>query len=236
MKKWMNTIFFGICFITAVLHLLYCILLLDGDMISSTALGIVVLITGYLFMDSIRSAFKKSNENARFYVDHIMGEEMEKRNERYTQLMNLQKAVYSATKKNTAYMAEQFEALSARLDALESNLDNAERRITELQKKALEGQKNALNYELSYIKENTKHLIGYMKNLDAPLKNREEELVKEENNAPETNPPRKDESISEADNQTANMDNNNTIAPLYDDPNKKLTAEEIATLFDSYGK
>lgn len=236
MKKWMNSMFFGSCFIAAVLLEVFCILILDGDVFSVAALGIVILITGYLLMDSLRSSVRKGSENAKFYIDHVMGEQMEKWNEKYKELMNLQKAIYTATKKNTAYLTEQLEALQTRLEALENNNDKAAKRITELQKKALEGQKNALNLELAYMKENTKHLTGYIKKLRGSLREQTQALEKENNQAPETDQPPMAEPVTEADNQTDIIDKSRTVTPLYEDPNKNLTADEIAALFASFGK
>lgn len=236
MKKKMNSIFFGSCFIAAVLLEVFCILILDGDGFSVAALGIVILITGYLLMDSLRSSVMKGSESARFYIDHVMGEQMETWNEKYKELMNLQKAIYTATKKNTAYLTEQLEALQTKLEALENSNDKAAKRITELQRKALEGQKNALNLEIAYMKENTKHLTGHIKKLRVSLKEQTQVLETENKKAPITEQPSMTEPVTEADNTGEVIDTRSTATPLYDDPNKSLTADEIASLFASFGQ
>lgn len=134
-----------------------------GDLFSVAGIGVVVLITGYLLLDSIRSKLIESSKGAKFYLDQIYQEETQRGNERYTELANLQKATYSATKKNTAMLSEQFEEILLRLETLEINNTKALNKMTELQKKALEGQKNALNLEINYNKENTKQLIKVLR-------------------------------------------------------------------------
>lgn len=163
MKKWMNTLFFGGCFIVAILLEAYGMIAWKGSLFSVIALGLVVLITGYLFMDSIKSRLMQGSENARFYVDRLLNEESEKWGERHTEMVNLQKASYTATKKNAAMQMEQFNEVLTRLENLEDNNARTLQKIIELQKTSLEGQKNALNLELSYLKDHTKRIIGAMK-------------------------------------------------------------------------
>jgi hypothetical protein len=302
MKKWMNTLFFGSFFIAAMLIEIYSIQILEGNLFSTAGLGIVVLIAGYLFMDSIRGALRQGREEAKFYMDRVFSEEAEKWNERYTELLNLQKASYTATKKNSAASAKQSEEILSKLEAiletrlktLEENHAKAWQRITELQKKALEGQKNALNLELQYSKENTKRIIGILqeeeKNTEIgerlseilslleinnrllqswisrtdnkgtgdypdsgakPKEARTGEAFEEDNIAAQdfyqqldtaghTIEPgwslEKEEPEPEAAGQPDVPDEKPKAAPLYEDPNKALTADEIAALFASFGK
>lgn len=286
MKKIMNSIFFGSLFIAAILIEAYSIQILDGNLFSTVGLGIVVLITGYLFMDSIRSFVEQRSDQAKFYMDRALSEENEKWSERYTELLNLQKANYTAIKKNTAMLTEQFEDLQTRLEALENDQTKALQKVLELQKKSLEGQKNALNLEISYNKENTKRLMGMLReeenqtaeqitkiltlleknnellqskisisdnteeqdnhitqNLyqedfyqDLDMADHIEDELKEDENTSETGWSMEDEPESEADASFDPEQSEQTITPLYDDPNKALTADEIAALFAAYGK
>lgn len=163
MRKWMNTVFFGGCFMVAMLLEAYGMIIWEGNLFSAIALGLVVLITGYLFMDSIRSRLMQSSENAKFYMDRVLNEESEKWSDRHTEMVNLQKASYTATKKSTALLVEQFNEVLTRLETLEDNNARMLQKVIELQKASLEGQKNALNLELSYLKDHTRRIVGAMK-------------------------------------------------------------------------
>jgi hypothetical protein len=253
MMKWINTIFLGSCFIAAILTESYSIQILNGNLIVTTGLGIVVLLTGYLFMDSIGKLIRKNSDRAKFYVDQILKEEDEKWGGRYTEVINLQKASYTATKKNTAALTEQFEEVFSRLEALENSNRIAWQKVTELQKKSLEGQKNALNFEINHMNENMKRLAGMLQedgknhiseqlerllellenNNLLPAKSKLPETDYENENTPEPGLLNNNEPESEAANST-NKDIK--VTPLYDDPNKALTTEEIAALFASVGK
>lgn len=163
MKKKLNILFFSLCFLAALLLEAYFIQTAEEDWFSLAAVGVVVLITGYLLMDSIRCQITKSLDNTKFFFDHLYKEETGKWNERYIEFSNLQKATYTATKKTSVMLTEQFEQILNRIEAIETNNTKALQKITELQKKALEGQKNALNLEVNYNKENTRLLIHAIK-------------------------------------------------------------------------
>ncbi len=315
MKKWMNTLFFGGFFIASVIIEIYCIFMWEGNPISTIALGLVVLITGYLFMDSIRSWFIKSCNDLQFFMSHMVSEDNDKWKDQYVELLNLQKATYTATKKSNAASSELLEGIMGRLDQLEKNNENTMQRIIELQKKLMEGQKKALNLEIKYNKENTKQIISVLKE-EIALSDRKEQLLQilallengsenrtesktnnrsehttnvdsltgfiedsymenssdrqgelEENdygeiisdmdtyqveetydgededndgkatvfieNAPESEDTNTE---TEADISIDNTENNSKVVPLYDDPNKALSADEIAALFASFGQ
>jgi hypothetical protein len=302
MKKKMNVIFYGSSFIASVLIEAYSITIFGGNLFSTIGIGIVVLVTGYLLMDSIRDKIAQNSENAKFYMDHLIKEETEKWSERYTELLNIQKATYTATKKNTAILTEQFDEVLLRLETLENNNTKALQKITDLQKKALEGQKNALNFEINYNKENTKRLMGVFReegkstefqeqlstiltllednnrllkthgnnkeNTDSEVEldtyqetgyqeviNENDTLTKDfyeeldlvdhinddevkEENASESNWTFEEEQEPEAINPISENEENDkpAVIPLYDDPNKALTADEIAALFASFGQ
>ncbi|MDD3173569.1 MAG: hypothetical protein PHF63_07910 [Herbinix sp.] len=160
MNKRMNIIFFGICFLASLIGEAYCLLILNGDTLSTVGIGMVVLITGYLLMDSIKNLIKSKNEKIMFYLDRILTEETEKWNERFTELTNIQKATYTATKKNNAMLSEKLSEVVLILDSMENNYTKETQRMIELQKRSMEGQKNSLNMELHYNKENTKQIIN----------------------------------------------------------------------------
>jgi hypothetical protein len=296
MKNRMSIIFFGVCLLAALLGEEYCIQNLNGDLFSTLGIGLVVLIMGYLFLDSIRSNIRQRRDKAQFYLDRFVKEMTEKWSERYTELTNIQKATYSVTKKNTQEISKQFEDILLRLEDMENNNMNMLQILLELQKKSMEGQKNALNMQIHYGKENTKQLITAIRaeeNKNDGSKQRSDilYLLKENNellknaldridncnrykysnedikmNAPEPMTSRQEELESEADPPSENEleihaeipqpeDGSNLLAqeaadqteeniksegvfvkPLYDDPNKNLSAEEIAALFASAGK
>lgn len=130
-----------------------------ANLFSIVALGAVVLIIGYLWMDSIRNKLSESGKEIKNYIDQMYIEEKGRWNERFTELQNLQKATYTATKKNTTTISEQLEELIDRIDSLEVNNAKALQRLTDLQLKALEGQKKALSLEINHNKENTRQLM-----------------------------------------------------------------------------
>lgn len=163
MKKILNSSFFGICFLASIIAEAYFIRIGTDNLFSVAGIGIVTLIVGYLLIDSIRSGINRRIEEVKFYLDQNHREDTEKRIERYTEESNLQKATYTAMKKNTIIMSQQFEEMTERLEALENNTSRALSMMIELQKKSLEGQKNALNLEINYNRDNTKQLIQALK-------------------------------------------------------------------------
>ncbi len=214
MKKWINTLFFGSCFIAAVLIEIYALIIWEGNYFSTVSLGVVVLITGYLFMDSIRSRLFRLGTDAKFFMDRIMDEETERWMESHMELMNLQKAAYTATKKNAELITGQFAELLTRLETLEHNNAAMLQKMLELQKKSLEGQKNALNLELNYNNENTKKILEALKAGD-----KEAEAGIIGNNGREDA-----------------LDSEIKVTPIYENPNTNLTSDEIASLFASFGQ
>lgn len=279
MKKRLNTVFFSICFLAALIAEAYCIIALEGEPISTAGMGVVALIMGYLLLDTIRGQWKQGGDKLKFYLEQIYREEAEKWNERYTEILNLQKASYAATKKRELRTDEKYEELLIRLSSLEKNHTAALHKIAELQKKLMDGQKNALNIEVNYNKENTKLLIKTLReelgklNQEEQLslilaalqqggteylkKDTEDIMIKDEgpdvsledwmksepedgNDAVGTEEsPEQEEGMPEEETLEAELPEEETaptITPLYDDPNKALTPDEIAALFASFGK
>jgi hypothetical protein len=159
MKKILNSSFFGVCFLAALLAEAYFIRIDTENLFSVVGIGMVTLITGYLLIDSIKSGLDKRINDAKLYMDQIYREETERSSERYTNESDLHKATYTAMKKNTVQMSQHANEVMDRLETLEHNMEKALSTITELQKKAMEGQRKALNYEINYNKENTNQLI-----------------------------------------------------------------------------
>ncbi len=218
MKKRLNLMFLSICFLAAIVIEAYFIQRPEEDLLSVAGIGAVVLITGYLWMDGIRSFFTG----------------------KYTEIINLQKAVYTATKKDTMEVTRQLSELLARMEVMENNTINALQVIADLQKKALEGQKNALNYKINYNKENTKQIIAAVQEgsnraelleLLSRLYNRLDGTYQAAKENPEEEFFEEEDLTSEAVTQASSV-----IAPLYDDPNKNLSTDEIASLFASFGQ
>lgn len=339
MKKRLNIGFFSICFLAAIIAEAYFVQAESENLISVGGIGLVVLITGYLLFDSIRSKLVQSMKDMRFYLDQHLREETYRWDERFTEVNNLCKATYTATKKNSAMLSGQLEGVLQRIDRLDENTTRALQTIAELQRKSLEGQKNALNYEINHNKENTKQIIRALKEaheegkhnasdelwtklLSSMEKNNElletsistlnqmmsdrtfertstqntslsqefsedfyEELdstdqineestfietedwglgmisgsdtieekdrsINEEENTPDVSSALMEETVPEAMDYNYEEDlipdkeaeiespevSQPTITPLYDDPNKSLSADEIAALFASLGK
>ncbi len=279
MKKRLNTVFFSICFLAALIAEAYCIIALKGEPISAAGMGIVALIMGYLLLDTIRGQWKQGGEKVKFYLEQIYREEAEKWNDRYTEMLNLQKASYAATKKRELRTDEKYEELLLRLSTLEKNHTASLQKIAELQKKLMDGQKNALNIEVNYNKENTKLLINALReelgklNQEEKLsliltavqqggtgilkEDTEEAVLKEEEqdsglidwrkeeteegSEKFTAPEETEQEEAQAAEETLDIEMSQeeaapAITPLYDDPNKALTADEIAALFASFGK
>lgn len=256
MKKRLNSMFFGICFIAALLTEVYCIQTLKGDLFSIIGIGIVVLIMGYLLIDSIRESITSGTENTKSYLDQIRKEEGDRWVGLYSELINLQKATYSATKRNSVLLEKQLEQLLYRIDAIENNNGKALERMLELQKKSLEGQMKALNLEIKNDKENAKQLLkaiqeegnrrDYSEQLRSIIDLLEENkellniyAIQYEYN--ENVSEQIESADADSEPETEEIDNsiiqsyNKKVIPLYDDPNKALTADEIASLFASYG-
>lgn len=261
MKRRLNTIFFCICFIAAVIAETYCFISLNGDFISVTGIGIVVLITGYLLLDSLRSNMTKGIHDIRFYIDHMYLEETKNWNARMDTLFDIQKATYAATKKSTAELNEKFDLIINSLEKLEESNIEAMQRITKLQKMSLDGQKNGLNLSVNYEKENTSQILQLLEGNHTA----QTELIQQILSQIKTNPGRievnKGLDISSNNNTEINKvedksdmtqvdpnmgeglptaqkeaEEKPTVIPLYDDPNKNLTADEISALFASYGQ
>lgn len=334
MKKLNTPQFFSLCFLAALMAEAYCFIVLEGDPISVVGIGVVVLITAYLLLDSILGKASQSRDKAKVYVETIYKEETEQWKERYSELVNIQKATYSAFKKNSALMEEQIKELHSRLESLEETNSKAMLRIAELQMKALEGQKNAVNLEVKYNKQNTLQIIDAIReesgrnnnsedlakildvlsanhelleeyrNVLENLRNEsfsetsydntalsffdedeeqeaskeymeeevsiedtftssafiedtfpdeefedkasdiiEEEIIEEETSEEETAEEEtveeetvEDKIVEDKIVEEINEDVRPTVIPLYDDPNKKLSPEEIAALFSSFGQ
>lgn len=158
-KKKKNIIAIGGCFITTLLLQIYSIELVHVSIMFPIGLGLLALIIGYFFMDAIRQYVEQDRMDDKFYLDHAISHESEKWLECYTELLNMQKATYTATKKNAEYQIKQFDEVLLRLDALEKNQATSLNKIIELQTKALEGQKKALNIEINHSKENVNRIM-----------------------------------------------------------------------------
>ncbi|TAH68324.1 MAG: hypothetical protein EWM47_08185 [Anaerolineaceae bacterium] len=205
MKRKAGIILFGISFLVAILGEAYLLNVSQPHVFSIIGIGIVVILTGYLFFDSIWEHISASNKKKELLWDEAERLDSEKWDSRYTELLNIQKATYTALKKGNLKLEEDIKELSDRLS-----------QIIQLQNKAIEGQKKALSISVNYSKEHTKELIEAIK--EESMRNLAASSI---------------ESYVEAnDYEKAESE----IIPLYDDPNAALTADEIAKLFDSYGK
>lgn len=231
MKNKLNIGFFCVCFIASLIAESYCIF--NRDWFSVIGIGIVSLILAYLLIDSIRTRWKNTVGKLENVID-TYEEQIKLQNDRYMEVNKLQKATYTALKKNTLLINEKFDDIQNRLD----NFEKKNEKIIKLQRKALEGQKNALNIEVNYHKENTEHLI---ETIHEELKEITEKQQMTGLDGIEN------QMFSEADTSGINEKaqakidepepyKQPNIIPLYDDPNKELSKEEIDQLFSSYSK
>lgn len=249
MKKKINLVFFGVCFLASLLIEAYCLLVLDGDIFSTAGISIVVLVTGYLLLDGIRGEIRQSSQRVKLLLEQVYRDETEKAGERYTETLNIHKASYSAVKKNSVMVNDKFEELFQKLNAMERSNTNALQKVADMQKKSMDGQKNALNYEINYNKENTKQLIkaireeselleknhGQLMRILAALENGGTAIPSSEVSGIFEPAGRNFREDAREDN-SINEEEAPAIVPLYADPNKELTKDEIAALFETYGK
>lgn len=152
MKRKASIILFGISFLIAILGEIYLLNASQPHVFSIIGIGTVVILTGYLFFDSIWEYVSSLNKKKEFLWEEMIRQDAEKWDSRYTELLNIQKATYTALKKSDSKLQEQINELSDRL-----------RQIIEIQNKLVEGQTKALNISVNYSKEHTKKLIEAIK-------------------------------------------------------------------------
>lgn len=196
MNRKVSIILYGISFIIAILGEAFLLNVTRPHMFSIIGIGVVVILTGYLFFDSIWEYISSEIRKKGLIEEESSRHNSEKWDERYTELLNIQKATYTALKKSDSKLEVEIKELSDKLDQL-----------ILLQKKSMDGQKKALNLSINYSKEHTKELLN---------------AIKEESKGSEPSG-----NMKKAEQE---------IKPLYDDPNAALSADEIAKLFESYGK
>jgi translation initiation factor 2 alpha subunit (eIF-2alpha) len=210
MKRKVSIMLFGVSFLIAILGETYLLNVARPHIFSIIGIGIVVILTGYLFFDSIWEYISSSlNKRKELLLEEIIRQETEKWDSRYTELVNIQKATYTALKKNHTKLEEQIEELS-----------DGFRQITQLQNKTVEGQMKALNIAVNYSKEHTKELLESIKEMGMNNKHIEQSSTIESH-----------QEVNESKNEKAESE----IKPIYDDPNAALTADEISNLFKNYG-
>lgn len=274
MKKRLNAVFFGICFLIALLSEAYYIVVRKDDLFTIIGIGLVVLITAYLFMDTIRGTVKQNIEVLKFYTDRLIREEDEKWKLRYSELENHQKAVQAEVRSIAELNEKQSKEFMDLLEAIEDNSQKHYERIIRIQKLSMEGQRNALNLEIQYNRANTKQLIKVLReykaggNYEEPiskilvtleennallkkrfgsLDNSEDSIVEKDEAIYESEEIKPDSGVAETNMETEaarvieqeNKDNTpviNDTEVLKADPNKELSAEEIAALFATLGK
>lgn len=266
MKKKLNVIFFGICLMASILLEGYCFIVLDGEPVSTIGIGIIVLIMSYLLLDSIREQIILGSRNARVILEQIYYEDSEKWNERCMEVINLQKATYTATKKNTVMLEDKLDRIITAQEQLNQETLSTLQYIANLQEKFLEGQKNALNIEVNYNNKNTKLLLETFQEEIRRLDNKDQLAVlinlfeQKQVEGLKTRDKRTEDTIETEEMIEAEITKDSEefiktedpivtedtveteenvlveIPKLYEDPNKALTADEIAALFSTYGK
>lgn len=209
MKNKNSSMIFGIGFLIVILGEAYLLNMTQPHLLSIIGIGVLVVVTGYLFFDAIWEYFTSESRMKELLRQEEVRQESEKMDSRYTELINIQKATYTALKKSDIKRQEEMNELSA---SLAENI--------QLQKKIIEGQKKALSISIKYSKEHTKELI---ETIEKSYKDNLLETVS-------TIDMHKDQ-IDEIDKEKVEL----KIKPLYDDPNATLSSDEIAKLFESYG-
>ena len=100
MKRKTSIILFGTSFLIAILGEAYLLNVAKPHVFSIIGIGIVVILTGYLFFDSIWEHILGNNKKKELIREEIIRQEAEKWDIRYTELLNIQKSTYAATKKS----------------------------------------------------------------------------------------------------------------------------------------
>lgn len=231
MKKRLNSVFFGVCFLAALSAQAYSFIYAKGDLLNSVGFGIVTLITGYLLFSEIRNDILRKQEQIGYYADRMMLQELIEWKAEFHELTNIQKASYIATKKNTEVLLQELKQITSRLETLENSNASALYLVAELQRRGLDGQKKALNLEVHYGKENTKELLNALQTLERKIdvdgKFNQILTLLEEGSISRTDA---------VDVLNAEEKKVKKVTPIYEDPNKALSAQEIASLFESYGQ
>lgn len=124
MKEKTNIFLFGLCFLISLLGEIYLLNASNPHAFSIIGIGIVVVLTGYLWIDSIWEYVSNIiNKNKLMYED-LIKQENEKWEARYTELLKIQKATYVAVKKSDLKLHEEIKNLSDRIASLEDDMKN----------------------------------------------------------------------------------------------------------------
>lgn len=115
MKGKISILLFGGSFIIAILGEAYLLNVPQPHLFSIIGIGIVVVLTGYLFFDSIWEHISDNKKKREMLWMELIKQETEKWDNRYTELLNIQKATYVALKKSYAGLEEQIKELSDKL-------------------------------------------------------------------------------------------------------------------------
>ena len=124
MKEKTIILLFGLCFLISLLGEIYLLNASNPHAFSIIGIGIVVVLTGYLWIDSIWEYVSNIiNKNKLMYED-LIKQENEKWEARYTELLKIQKATYVAVKKSVLKLQEEIKNLSDRIASLEDDMKN----------------------------------------------------------------------------------------------------------------
>lgn len=118
MKEKRSVILYGLSFIIAILGEAYLLNVGDPHIFSIVGIGIVVILTGYLWLESIWEYRASNNNKFRYLWEISKEEEAKKEDARYREIINLQKATYTAIKKSQLKMQEEMTELSKKMDQL----------------------------------------------------------------------------------------------------------------------
>lgn len=231
MKVKTSIILFGISFLLAILGEAYLLNVSHPHLFSIVGIGIVVILTGCLFFDSIWNHISNFNRKKEQLSEEEAKLVADKWDSRYTELLNIQKATYAALKKRDIKIQEDINIIT---DSLAQ--------IIELQSKAMDGQKKALNISVNYSREHKKELIDAIKeeckdiNYDEQLSSILTLLQNHHGSLEMGNTTGTYEEVENSESNAEEKKAESDVIHLYDDPNAALTADEIAKLFENFGK
>lgn len=179
MKSKLSIILFGISFLIALLGEAYLLNMPQPNLFSIIGIGVVVILTGLLWFDSIWEHISSRIKEIKILWEESRWQDAKEWELKYTELINIQKATYTALKKSII------------------KTQNDLNKIIQSQNKIMD--------EITSLSQT------YQDKADVNIINSNKEDTQQKKAEPD-------------------------IIPLYDNPDTALTPDEIATLFDKYGK
>lgn len=157
MKKKNNIILYGLLFLASILVETHCLLQFGNDLIVIAGVGLVVLITAYLFMDGLLSTYAAVKEEKEQKLDERLQTISTAIEEKLRELETLQKAIYVVTKNNTSVIGAGFKDEESSRRDISAQLQEAQVKAAKMISK--------------YNREDTKNLAAVYKQQSMELLN-----------------------------------------------------------------